>query len=132
MTIAAVGSAGRLVCAAGALSRGALPLPRGASGTRAARTVPPCCGPPPLLALLVASASAIGTPIFSPYHGDERLLAAFREHFAWNWGKWHGGWRAYLTGVAAGIRRRAEHRGGVPQQSRRGRAPSRPTTRSAR
>jgi hypothetical protein len=53
--------------------------------------------PAATLALLLALGLAIGTPIFSPYHRDDRLLAAFREHFAWNWGRWHGGWRAYLT-----------------------------------
>lgn len=31
----------------------------------------------------------IGTPLFSPYHSGDRLLMAFREHFAWNWNKWH-------------------------------------------
>jgi hypothetical protein len=31
----------------------------------------------------------VGTPLFSPYHSSGRLLTAFREHFAWNWSRWH-------------------------------------------
>jgi hypothetical protein len=45
------------------------------------------------LLLLAAALAAmwIGTPVFSPYHENDRLFSAFREHFAWNWGRWHGG-----------------------------------------
>lgn len=30
--------------------------------------------------------------------GEDRLLQAFREHFMWNWSRWHGEWR-YLADV---------------------------------
>jgi hypothetical protein len=55
----------------------------------------------PLAGLLLALIAGgwIGTPVFSPYHDSEtndRLFAAFREHFAWNWGRWHNGWQYYL------------------------------------
>jgi hypothetical protein len=41
------------------------------------------------VALIVVLACWVGTPLFSPYHSCGRLLTAFREHFAWNWSRWH-------------------------------------------
>lgn len=41
------------------------------------------------LAGLVVAAAWNGTPVYSPAHESQRLLDAFREHFAWNWGRWH-------------------------------------------
>lgn len=44
-----------------------------------------------VLALATALALALGMPS----SGGDRLLDAFREHFAWNWAAWHGHWRFY-------------------------------------
>jgi hypothetical protein len=41
-----------------------------------------------LLATLLLAAS-IGPPLWAPDRGSGRLLMAFREHFAWNWSRWH-------------------------------------------
>jgi hypothetical protein len=49
------------------------------------------------LALIAVAAAWIGIPIFDPSPGENRLFLAFREHFAWNWGRWHGGWRTFLA-----------------------------------
>jgi len=49
-----------------------------------------------LLAILIL-AVWVGTPLFSPYHSSDRLLMAFREHFAWNWARWHQEWRYWIT-----------------------------------
>jgi hypothetical protein len=49
------------------------------------------------LAFTAAVAIWIGTPVFSPSFGEDRLLVAFREHFAWNWARWHNGMRYYLA-----------------------------------
>ncbi len=48
------------------------------------------------VASILILASSPGTPIFSPYPDSDRLFMAFREHFAWNWAKWHEQWRYYL------------------------------------
>ncbi len=40
----------------------------------------------------------LGTPLFSPYHANDRLFAAFREHFAWNWNQWNGEWLSFGVG----------------------------------
>ena len=45
------------------------------------------------LAATLMLALSIGTPLFSPRHSGDRLLMAFREHFAWNWSRWHNEWR---------------------------------------
>lgn len=47
----------------------------------------------PLGALALASALALALGM--PASGGDRLLDAFREHFAWNWAAWHGHWRFY-------------------------------------
>lgn len=41
------------------------------------------------LASILMLAVLVGTPLFSPSHSNDRLLAALQEHFAWNWAKWH-------------------------------------------
>jgi hypothetical protein len=41
------------------------------------------------LAMLLTAAAWIGTPLGAPVDDSSRLLIAFREHFAWNWGRWH-------------------------------------------
>lgn len=38
---------------------------------------------------IVAAAAWTGTPAFGRSDGIDRFLAAFREHFAWNWNLWH-------------------------------------------
>ncbi len=38
---------------------------------------------------IVAAATWNGTPAFGRRDGIDRLLAAFQEHFAWNWNRWH-------------------------------------------
>src|SRR5262249_51238651 len=45
------------------------------------------------LACLVMLALGAGTPLLSASQKSDRLLWAFREHFAWNWGRWHHEWR---------------------------------------
>jgi len=40
--------------------------------------------------VLGAGVGLIGAPGLSAAHDDSRLLVAFREHFAWNWNRWHG------------------------------------------
>jgi len=47
------------------------------------------------LAVIALAAAWIGTPIFSPSRSGDRMLIAFREHFAWNWSRWHGSWRYF-------------------------------------
>jgi hypothetical protein len=49
------------------------------------------------LAAIVLLALWLGTPIFSPRHGGERFMLAFREHFAWNWTRWHDEGRYFLS-----------------------------------
>lgn len=39
----------------------------------------------------------IGTPLYSPHHQSDRLTMALREHFAWNWARWHQEWPYWLT-----------------------------------
>ena len=39
---------------------------------------------------IVGAAVVTGTPAFGRRDGIDRLLAAFQEHFAWNWNRWHG------------------------------------------
>lgn len=39
--------------------------------------------------LLALIALAVGVPLHSPHHDMPRLFIAFREHFAWNWMRWH-------------------------------------------
>jgi len=41
------------------------------------------------LAVIAAAAFSVGTPLSSSSGSGGRLLAAFREHFAWNWSRWH-------------------------------------------
>jgi hypothetical protein len=53
--------------------------------------------PATVLACIVISAVWIGTPVFSPSRGGDRFLIAFREHFAWNWSRWHREWRYFLA-----------------------------------
>lgn len=54
--------------------------------------------PAAVLASILMLALWRGTPLFSPYHGGgARLSLAFREHFAWNWSKWHGEGRDFLS-----------------------------------
>lgn len=48
------------------------------------------------LALFGLAWAAIGSPLFTPAPGEGRLLAAFREHFAWNWIAWSGRPAYYL------------------------------------
>jgi hypothetical protein len=38
---------------------------------------------------IAAAAVALGVPLYSPHDDASRLLIAFREHFAWNWVRWH-------------------------------------------
>lgn len=45
--------------------------------------------PAAVAALVVFLALSIGAPIFGSSGGD-RFFIAFREHFAWNWTRWHG------------------------------------------
>jgi hypothetical protein len=40
-------------------------------------------------AAVLILALSTGTPLFSPQHTNDRLVIAFREHFAWNWSTWH-------------------------------------------
>ncbi len=47
--------------------------------------------------VIVLAALSIGTPLWSLHHDNDRLLGAFREHFARNWGRWNGGWQYYLS-----------------------------------
>lgn len=54
-------------------------------------------GPIIVVACIVLPALWIGTPIFSPHHGGDRFLIAFREHFGWNWSRWHGEGRTFLA-----------------------------------
>lgn len=66
------------------------------------RDLPRASWRPPIWALagtaiILAVAARIGTPVWSVQHDNQRLFTAFREHFAWNWGRWHGGWEYYLT-----------------------------------
>src|SRR5262249_2712811 len=49
--------------------------------------------PAAVLACLVMLALGAGTPLLSASQKSDRLLWAFREHFAWNWGRWHHEWR---------------------------------------
>lgn len=57
--------------------------------------------------LILVLAGSIGTPLWSSEDG--RLFQAFREHFAWNWCRWHGGSQYFMTiwqrefGAADGI-----------------------------
>ncbi len=48
-------------------------------------------------AAILLAAVSIGTPLWSLHHDNNRLLEAFREHFARNWGRWNGGWQYYLS-----------------------------------
>ena len=47
----------------------------------------------PLAAL--ALIAALGATLGVPSAGGDRLFAAVREHFAWNWGAWSGEWRFF-------------------------------------
>ena len=53
--------------------------------------------PATALALACALALAVGTPVSGTATSGDRLFDAFREHFAWNWGAWHGQWRPFQT-----------------------------------
>ncbi len=44
------------------------------------------------LSLIAILALWTGFPALGPSQSGDRLLMAFREHFAWNWGRWHNGW----------------------------------------
>ena len=39
--------------------------------------------------VIVAAGAWSGTPAFGRRDGVDRQLAAFKEHFAWNWNRWH-------------------------------------------
>jgi hypothetical protein len=54
--------------------------------------------PAAAVAAMLMLAFWVGTPLFSLHHGGDRLLMAFREHFAWNWSRWHHEWR-YLFAI---------------------------------
>jgi hypothetical protein len=44
------------------------------------------------IAVAIAIVGAViwtGAPAFGHRDGNDRLLTAFREHFAWNWNRWH-------------------------------------------
>jgi len=45
--------------------------------------------PVTLLAFILFLALGTGAPIFSPGRDNSRSFMAFREHFAWNWTRWH-------------------------------------------
>lgn len=47
-------------------------------------------------ALLAVCWAVLGSPLRGAAPGGERLLAAFREHFAWNWIAWNGRPAFYL------------------------------------
>jgi hypothetical protein len=53
--------------------------------------------PAAVAASMALAAVFTGTPIFSPTHTNDRFFSAFREHFAWNWGRWHGGWEYFQS-----------------------------------
>ncbi|MDX2167473.1 MAG: hypothetical protein SF182_10435 [Deltaproteobacteria bacterium] len=42
-----------------------------------------------VLLLIGGAAAAVGMPVYGSGGGEPRLLIAFREHFAWNWARWH-------------------------------------------
>ena len=45
----------------------------------------------PFVGLLIAvPAATVGTPLWSRHGENDRLFAALREHFAWNWAHWNG------------------------------------------
>jgi hypothetical protein len=45
--------------------------------------------PAALLIAMLGAAVWMGTPVLGRAQGGSRLLAAFQEHFAWNWSQWH-------------------------------------------
>ena len=62
------------------------------SGSRRRRVL---LWPATAVAVILISAFAIGTPLFSPHHDSNRLLIAFKEHFGWNWSRWNGEWKYF-------------------------------------
>jgi len=53
--------------------------------------------PSAVAACMVIAASSAGVPVLGSTDGNDRLLMAFREHFAWNWGRWHNEWKYFLS-----------------------------------
>ena len=51
--------------------------------------------PAGVMALLLIAAVWVGTPVLGAAHDEDRLLIAFREHFAWNWNRWHDQWSSF-------------------------------------
>ncbi len=49
------------------------------------------------LAVVLVLGLWIGMPLYSPHHQSDRLTMALREHFAWNWARWHHEWPYWLT-----------------------------------
>jgi hypothetical protein len=49
------------------------------------------------LAAILILALTLGAPLPAPSAGGDRLLDAFREHFAWNLADLHGRWRPYQS-----------------------------------
>jgi hypothetical protein len=47
--------------------------------------------------VVVASIMVLAFWIGMPAFGGDRFLIAFREHFAWNWTRWHGTGRTFLA-----------------------------------
>jgi hypothetical protein len=47
------------------------------------------CWPSGVMIALLVPVFSMGTPLDGPAHGNDRLLMAFREHFARNWTRWH-------------------------------------------
>lgn len=47
------------------------------------------CWPALAVALIAGFWAVVGSPVATPADGSSRLVDAVREHFAWNWTRWH-------------------------------------------